>query len=180
MPFPSRASSWSQWFNLQGRGRFSNRGNWLDILKRIRGFVYDRVPAHEDALEEQDLGSLLFAEPFNNDETIFPSYYRYSEADQAAVLVNAIKDIFPKGINISGFTTSFPFWAFEGGANDASRVDQGVPRALQFLGENTPMEDWAMSSESELGAMAVRPSDDEGSIAYALGLRTKSHFSVGS
>jgi hypothetical protein len=171
------ASSWSQWFNLLARGQFSTRKNWLGVLGQLREYVRDRVPAHEDALEEIDLGSMLFTEPLKDDEPIFPQYDDQSQDD---VFIKAIESLFPNGMKYCGFTTSFPFWSLEGGENRASRVDHSVARALQFLGENTPMEPWAMSEEAQLGAMAIRPSDEPDSIASEWGFLKRNRYSLGA
>jgi len=150
------ASSWSQWFNLLGLGRFSSRENWTGILGELRSYVYDRVPAHEVQLEDADLGALLFSEPFYGDDDIFPSF---PQPCNDRVLIDAVNELFAGGLEPGGFQTSFPFWAYEGGENRADRVDRGVERLNQFLGENTPMEEWFMDEDAQLGAFAIRRED---------------------
>jgi hypothetical protein len=147
------ASSWSQWFNLLGLGRFSSRENWIGILGELRSYVYDRVPAHEVQLEDADLGALLFSEPFQGDDDIFPSF---PQPHNDEVLIDSVNELFADGLEPGGFKTSFPFWAYEGGENRPDRVDSGVERLNQFLGENTPMEKWFMDEEAQLGAFAIR------------------------
>lgn len=152
------APTWSKWFSITGLLRFSSKENWLGILRELRSYVYDRVPAHEELLEDMDLGSILFAEPFHDDD-IFPSFPNVRDQDK--VLIDSVNELFSEGLDPHGFTTSFPFWSLEGGRNDPHRVDQAVERINQFLGENTPMEEWFQDEESLYGAFAIRRESPE-------------------